>query len=181
LRSAPHALEASGFRKDRSLEGQAVRAGFAEPGGDDDHTADAGLAALADEARDLHGGGADDAEVGYLGKGCGVREAGDSHYGFDRRADRIDDAAKAASDEVREDSPADALRIGADPGEGDPLGLEDLAEREEVHRGLRDARAGSFILAHGHPVFKGRRRRRGGERRADQIRLRASIGILSGL
>jgi hypothetical protein len=111
-----------------TARGQAGRPGLAEAGRDDDQAADAGFSALADEPRDLGGRGADDAEVRGLGERGDAREAGDAHHGFDRGCDGIDDAAEAAADKVGEDPAADALRVRADPDQGDPLGLEDLVE-----------------------------------------------------
>jgi len=64
-----HAVEALAFGCDAGFEGAPLLASLFEAGGDDDDAEDAGLAAFADEVRDLLGPSADDGEV------WGAREA----------------------------------------------------------------------------------------------------------
>jgi len=106
---------------------------LAKAGGHHDQAEDPGLAAGGDGGRHLFGRGADDRELGHPRQARDVGEAGDPEHRLLGRMDGVDDAGKAAGDEVREHLAADAVRVGRGAHEGDPLRIEDPAEVVDAH------------------------------------------------
>jgi hypothetical protein len=82
----------------------------------------------------LGGRRAEDGHIRDLREIRDARIAGNAHDGFAPGGYRVDDSPEAAPDEVGEDLPSDAVRVGGDAYERDSLGLEDSVERFYGHR-----------------------------------------------
>ncbi len=128
-----HAVESPLLGPDRFLEGPTPFTHLAEAGRDDHDSEDSRLAARADDAGDLPGGGANHGQVGAAGESGDVGVGLDPEDRLDRRVDRIDDAPETGAHEIAKNRAADALRILACPEEDDALRLEDRIELVDVH------------------------------------------------
>ena len=120
---------AAGCLEDLALELDALGPDLLEPGADDDHALDAGLAALLDEAGGGLGRGHDDGEVDRLPDRADRRVGLDAQDRGPGGVHRVDRAAERRRQQVPQDGAADRplLLRGAD--DGDRAGMEDRIER----------------------------------------------------